>query len=229
MKQPYRLICLLLCWSVNLLAQAQGKDISGEYIHKKYGTKIEIDGHNFRLIEPHVYPAVWHNDTLAKCTFKWADKHFIEINSKSPVTTALSEMSITESADSSLNDSIAIKFNIPHQGMLLIDVSDNNFKNHRFKYSLNKQTAIKLPKGIKKFGFSVGPEEIHPHTPDGSFWGVTCFCPILDFDIEKGTNLIEINLPTINDSFFEQYYVVDEYVRVENNKLYWKGEVYIKR
>ena len=117
----------------------------------------------------------------------------------------------------------------PHISNLLAGESDNNFKNHRFKYSLNKQTAIKLPKGIKKFGFSVRPEEIHPHSPDGSFWGVTCFCPILDFDIGKGTNLIEINLPNINDSFFEQYYVVDEYVRVENNKLYWKGEVYIKR
>ena len=42
-------------------------------------------------------------------------------------------------------------------------------------------------------------------------------------------NDIAINLPTIKDSFFEQYYVVNEYVRVENNKLYWKGEVYIKR
>ena len=225
MKQMFYILCYLLCLNANLWAQE--KDLSGHYFNESgYEIEIKKDELNFIIRQEHL--PVWSNDTLAKCTFEWADKNFIKINSKSPLETALLSMKVSQAVDRTINDSIVVVFRIPCNETLMIEIGDNNFKYYRYKYK-EGNTSIKLPKNIKEIYFCINPESIMPHSADGRFYGVVCLDSHINIKIEENVNSIIIDLPALNNSFFEQYYVVDEYAKVKNNCIFWKGDVFKKR
>ena len=152
----FYILCYLLCLNVDLWAQE--KDLSGHYFNESgYEIEIKKDELNFIIRQEHL--PVWSNDTLAKCTFEWADKNFIKINSKSPLNTALLSMKVSQAVDSTINDSIIVAFRIPCNETLIIEIGDNNFKYYRYKYK-EGNTAIKLPKNIKEIHFCINPESI---------------------------------------------------------------------
>ena len=33
----------------------------------------------------------------------------------------------------------------------------------------------------------------------------------------------------IDDTFFERYYIVDDYLQVTRKNIYWKGKTYLKK
>ena len=53
---------------------------------------------------------------------------------------------------------------------------------------------------------------------------------IKDYEIhvEKDVNYIQINIPSLTNSFFEKYYVNKEYVRTVGDTIIWKGRTFIK-
>ena len=197
MKQMFYILCYLLCLNVDLWAQE--KDLSGHYFNESgYEIEIKKDELNFIIRQEHL--PVWSNDTLAKCTFEWADKNFIKINSKSPLETALLSMKVSQAVDSTINDSIIVALRIPCNETLIIEIH-----------------------------FCINPESIMPHSSDGRFYGIVCLDSYTNIKIEENVNSIIIDLPALNNSFFEQYYVVDEYAKVKNNCIFWKGDVFKKR
>ena len=118
-------------------------------------------------------------------------------------------MKVSQAVDSTIHDSIIVAFRIPCNETLIIGIGDNNFKYYRYKYK-EGNTAIKLPKNIKEFDFWINPEGIMPHSSDGRFYGIVCLDSHINIKIEENVNSIIIDLPALNNSFFEQYYVVDE-------------------
>ena len=227
MKHIFYILCCLLCLNVDLWAQK--KDISGHYVHSEYGWSIDIENNTFvYALNQHPDAIIYYNDTLAKCTWEWIDKDFILIKSESPTDIALANMKVKQYSDTTFQDSLIINFRIPYdRGKLRIFILDDRFPIHKYMCS-PKQYSIKIPKDIKKFSFEIRPEGYFEEG-NGKYYGVLLFDSVVDFEIENGMNIIEFNIPKLTNSFFEQYYIVDEYVRVKNNCIYWRGEVFKKR
>jgi len=206
---------------------ASGQDLSGTY-YSEFGTKIEITGHELTYIEPHFSTSVRSNDTLAKCTFERIDADFIKINSTSPDIIALKGLNVTQHSDSTVIDSIKLSFSIPYQRWnLKIQIHTDTFKTFDFVYSQGSRDVM-LPNNVRSITFYIAPEHIIPHTADGLFYGVIGFDPLQEFEIKENTNRVLIEIPALDDSFFERYYIKDEFARISNDSIIWKGEVFVK-
>ena len=49
-----------------------------------------------------------------------------------------------------------------------------------------------------------------------------------DILIEEDVNYIQINIPSLTNSFFEKYYVNKEYVRIIGDTIIWKGRTFFE-
>lgn len=227
MKKILHILCCILYCNISVLAQ--NTDITGCYDLFEYPYYIEIKDSNFYYIKfVERNKTIEESDTLAKATWEWVDKNFIKIKSKSPHQVALSSMKVTQYKDNTFYDSIKVIFQMPYQSSLLINLCDNNYRWNKFVY-LGKKNSIKLPVDTKELIF-----DIHPESPIeqayGKFYGVVTFSNLFDeIKIENGMNLINIDIPAIDDSYFERYYIVDEFVRVKNDCIYWHGDIFKKR
>jgi hypothetical protein len=218
------LLSIGICFSVSLFAQ---KDISGIY-YNEYGQQIKIKNNKFIFTAQQTHYPIYYNDTLAKCSIKRIDKNLIEINSEPPWYIAMKSLKMVQSIDTTVNaDSIKISFAIPYdRGILDISVSTDKFQYFDLSYSKDNKVLM-LPKNIKTINFSLSPQQQPVHSPEGIFFGVL-YCSFLEYSIEQNMNSIIIEIPAIDNAFFEKYYVKGEYVRIKHNKLVWKGKVYVK-
>jgi len=204
------------------------KDLSGNYFNKS-GTKIVIKGNELNYIELHVYTPVWYNDTLAKCTFKWIDDNFIELNSIQPYIIVQQGLKVVQSFDLTNKDSIVISFLIPFQrNNLDISVFTNALKSFDLNYSKDNRELM-LPNDTKSMTFTISPGiYLTPHSPDGLYYGVLYYSSA-EYVIEKNVNHISIEVPAVDDTFFEKYYVKGDYTKVSKDTIIWKGEVFVKK
>lgn len=204
------------------------KDISGTYYCKTSGRQIIITENNLFYIEPHYGLAIWANDTLAKCHYKWVDADYIEINSVVTTDYAREGLTVNQVYNHALNDSIKIVFSFPcYIYDLIINIHTDTFNTISFTYS-KKNNSITIPLITKNFSFDISPQCIKPHTADGLFYGSVVFEPFQKYRIEENMNLIEINIPALSDTYFEQYYIKSDYIKVYSNKVIWKGETFRK-
>lgn len=203
------------------------KDLTGIYLNE-HGTKIEIRGNDFVYIEPHIDNPVWYNDTLLRCSFKWVDNQFIELNSTPPYIMVQKGLKVTQSSDPMVKDSIKVSFTIPYQrNNLDVCIFTNNFKTFNLNYSKNNRVLM-LPSNTKEIIFSISPGIfLTPHSPDGLYYGILYYSSA-EYNVEKKVNRIDIEIPAIDDSFFEKYYLKGVYARIVNKNIIWKGEVYKK-
>ena len=226
-KRGIMKIRILSCFFVLISFCASGQDLSGTY-YSEYGTKIEIRGNELTYIEPHFSTPLRPNDTLAKCTFEWVDADFIKINSTPPDIIALKGLNVTQHSDSTVIDSIKVSFSIPYQRWnLTIQIHTDTFKTFDFVYSQGNRDVM-LPNNVRSITFYITPEHIIPHTADGLFYGVIGFDPFQEFEINENINRVLIEIPALDDSFFERYYIKDYYARVSNDSIMWEGEVFVK-
>ena len=224
------LLLLCVCFSFCLFGNKKdiSNNISGTY-YSPSGTRIEIKGNELFYIVPNVYTPVWHNDTLAKCLFKWIDANFIEINTTSPTIYGRNGIKVVQSFDPTIADSIKVSFIIPYQrSNLKIQLYTNAFKTIEFKYSKSRRELM-IPNNVESISYYISPEQLIPHTSDGLFYGVVGFDSYQEYRIEKNINHISIEIPAIDDSFFEQYFIKGEYARIKKGAIIWKGEIFKKK
>ena len=204
------------------------KNLMGTYFNES-GSKIEVSGYEFNYIEPHGDTPIWYNDTLAKCTLKWVDDNFIELNSVPSYIIAQQGLKVVQSLDSTIRDSIKVDFSIPYQrNNLDISVFCNSVKTFNLNYSKNSRELI-LPNDTKTITFSISPGiYLTPHSVDGLYYGVLYYSSA-EYVIEKRINYILIEIPAIDDTFFEKYYVKGDYAKVSKDSITWKGEVFVKK
>ena len=62
------------------------------------------------------------------------------------------------------------------------------------------------------------------HTIRGQSFGLQEIRLLTNLDVGKGDVVIKI--PTLDNHFFERYFIENEYIYIEENKIYWKGNVY---
>lgn len=223
MKERLLIIACLFC---NLILSAQNS-LSGNY-YSRAGICLRIEQDSFKLIMPNAARNGYYSEIMAEGKIKVINESFIELNSTIiPYMKALESINITEKEDSALNDSIEIKFSIPYQREILkIMVFTDTFKTFELNYSKNSR-SLKIPNDVNAITLSIRPEYIMPHNPEGLFYGILEFNS-MEYPIKKNSNLIEISIPAIDDSFFEKYYVKGDYAKVSKNAITWKGEGFKK-
>jgi hypothetical protein len=225
MKTRYTLYLIFIyCFSVF----GQNRNISGTYV-SEYGTKIEISNNEFFYIVPQDHSPFWYNDTLAVCTFDFEDDSFISLKTVHPIALALKDMTIVQMCDTTLDDNVLkVSFNMPYQKTnLIIELFTNTYHEFSFDYSTSNQSMM-IPEKVKTVSFYITPERITPHRASGLFYGVIGVESFQDFTINENVNSILFELPAINDSFFENYYLNNDYVKISNDTITWKGDAYIK-
>ncbi len=222
-----KIIIGLLLYILFFQSSLGQKKIAGVYLSKS-GTKIEIKGNEFVYIEPHIENPVWYNDTLLRCSFRLVDDGLIELNSIAPHLIVQRSLKVIQSLDPTVKDSIRVSFKIPYQRHNLdICIFTNDIKTVDLSYSKNNRIVV-LPGNTKKIGFSISPGiYLTPHSVDGLYYGILYYSSI-DYSVETHTNRIDIEIPAIDDSFFEKYYLKGDYARIVNKSIIWKGEVYRK-
>jgi len=203
------------------------KDLSGVY-YGSSGGKIEIKGNEFYFIVPSYCVSVYSNDTLAKCTLKLVDFNLIELNSVPAYVIAHQGLKVEKFYDSTIKDSIKISFSIPYNwhNLEILVFTDTN-KTFRLNYSSNNKELF-LPRNTRTIDFSISPVMYTPHSPDGLYFGVLYY-PSVEYTIENKYNHISIDIPSIDNAFFERYYIKGEYAKVSNDTIIWKGKIFIKQ
>lgn len=224
MKKLYLLFILFIFYS--LIITAQNK-LYGRY-YSESGTYFEIKDDKFKLIMPNSAMNGFYSETLAEGSVKYINSSFIELNSLiSPIYEAFRTLKISQSKQGFMNNDIEVKFLIPHKrDSLRIIIYTDKFKTFKFSYSDHNKSII-IPKGVNSFSFMIEPENIMTHNFDGTYYGVLSLNS-LEYNIEKEINLIEVNIPDLDDSFFEKYYLKGDYARIVDKSIIWKGEVYNK-
>lgn len=234
-----RRLLLFLLMNVGLCGiNAQTRDISGHYFDETGIYEIEIKDSTFSyIIYQNPMIRMWENDTLAKCTFSWVDDNFIKINSKPNLDEICREVTITQATDSMLSDSVKVIFQMPYdrEGLHIwltrkgsgFTTEEDNYSRHVLDYSQSNNYFL-LSGDTKSFSFFIDKDNIYPHGLDGRFYGLLSFSSYYDIKTADGANLIMITIPALDNSFFERYYVVDEYVLVKDNSINWKGDTYFK-
>jgi hypothetical protein len=221
--KAFFLLGFYMCFSIFTLSPQK---ISGIYTNEA-GIQIKIEGNTFIYIIPQSHSPIYTNDTIAKCTFNIIDDQFIEINSIDDYSSILKSMRFIQNKIDKINDSILIKFIIPYnRTKLKIKVYDDYPKLYELEYSERKQ-AISISNKSKQIAFYIRPESLLDVDFDGQYFGRVSFTS-LEYVIDKNVNYIEIEIPAIDNSFFEKYYIKGEYVRIVNDTIIWKGEVFTK-
>ena len=215
------LISFCISWFSLLFAQ---NNISGIYLNEA-SMEIKIEDNMFYFIVSQSHSPIYANDTLAKCTFEWVDANFIELNSILPDISTY----VVQSSDTTINDSIKVSFLIPYQrSKLKIEVHTNIYSTYYLVYS-NNNKELMLPNNVESISFFIVPEQIIPHTYDGLFYGIVGYDSFQDYKIEKYNNHISIEIPAIDGSFFEKYYVRGDYAKISGDSITWKREVFRKK
>ena len=214
---------IFLCISFSLSAFGQNRKISGTY-YDEGGAIIEISGNEFNYIVEQFENPCRCTDTLAICTFKWADADFIELNSTPPHILALKGFKADKFTDAAINDSIKVSFLFPRENRnLKITVIDNDsFNSFHFIYS-DSNRELMLPENVASIDLYIEPEQI-----DNPCYGIARLELFHEFQIEKDINHISIEAPAIDCVFFDRYYVKDEYAKISKNTITWKGKVFKK-
>lgn len=202
------------------------KSISGIYYNQS-GMCIKVEQDNLYFIIPQSHSPIFANDTLATCTYRWIDDQFVELNSPPPYVLGREGLKVVQSFDSAIKDSIKIAFAIPYKRWnLKIVIYTDTFKVFDLDYSESSKELM-LPSNIKTISFEIVPENIL-RVNDALSYGMVGFNSMQEYHIDQNVNHVEIEIPTIDDAFFEKYYVKGEYARVLKNTITWKGEIFKK-
>ena len=197
-------------------------NLEGEYLSEN-GCKIYISDSTMYYIEYQEHSPFWYNDTLAICNIKIISDHFLEINSQNPYEELLRNMKVSSSYTPYDKDSIQVIFNYRYNGndlIISIIIGINTYKYH--------EKCIRIPNSTERFSFSIEPTERRPiHTIEGLSYGIVRLAPIPVY-IESNTNKIDIKIPTLDNHFFEKYYIKSEYVYFDDRFIKWKGDIFVK-
>ena len=102
------------------------------------------------------------------------------------------------------------------------------WKDYDWEFS-QSNTQVTLPKTFESFSYSISPDQKNQviHEMLGINYGVL-FVKDYEIHVEKDVNYIQIDIPSLTNSFFEKYYVNKEYVRTVGDTIIWKGRTFIK-
>ena len=171
--------------------------------------------------------------TVAVCTITEENDSFIRIDGPSPYDRVMSCIRFEESYSADFHpDSVYVTFDFPVRNeeywIKVCDVSISLSPCMEFKYPEQKQIVIPrvIPSlntyswGIKSNGFSVTSDLFNLYVTQD----LRCVFPVSYSNYR--TNILRISVPSVDDDFFEQAWVKGEYIKVCDEGLIWRGDLY---
>ena len=223
----YRLVFIMwfLLHTVGFV-MAQNNNADGVYYNTNNGDEVLISGNNFYFKKYQANLPLFHNDTLARCTFEWVDNEFIVLNSSDcsdNYNNLTKNIVISQTYDSTVVEGLIkivlaipayyyytdfyISAHGPDSSYILIrpdSLVQNNFE--RFSFVLH--TDIMSHNRLLIYGKQIytSPE----------------------YSVKSECNSIKIQIPYEEYlRYFESYYVKDQYARVRDNTICWNGDLYV--
>lgn len=201
-------------------------NIDGIY-HDESGLTLTIEKDSFKLKLPITDNLFW-SKILAEGTVSIVDNSFIELNTPSPCLRMYLNTKVVQEKRYDNDNKTIMHFVIPYKyDSLEIAIYVNHSKTYILSYSEHNQT-IEIPENVKEFSFNIRPYYIFPYGKCGSSNGIVCY-DSMPYEVTSGTNFIEVDMPTMDNSYFQKYYINGEYARVLGNKIIWKGRTFIKQ
>ena len=214
-------------------------DDDGEY----RGQFISIKDGTFHIHYAQGWAALYDYecyDSLALGNYQWIAPDFIELNSF-PVKQSLLDKMVfrTYNDTSSCQDSLFIEIHIPYAGDMELDIytETNCIKDMRYKTLKCKNGYARAVFARECFSdvkvvfmpqlngrdFSIGCKI----NQTGSFLG-TIYISLGPFPIPEDANVAQFEFPNMDLCMFIRHNIRGEYVKVEHNKLIWRGYTYKK-
>ena len=229
--------CLLFVSNVN--SSAQKEELIGLYTNS-LGTTLVLNSSKMVILS-HDNKQCFSDritDTIAVCTWALVEKGFIRIDSTSPYERVLESCYSQKSFDSGLSrDSIIIRLSLPVREMPVeVQLYDYNTAgkcfNKSFRYSKSNSNYVSCdsvficikplwrPLNSAIFEGSNEPVLLPPEFS---------FPFLLIAKGEEQWNTIDINIPCLSDSFFEQAWILGEYIQVIKGGLMWHGDIFYRK
>jgi len=227
------LICMF-CILQNI-SYAQKSKINGTYDWDitKY---LSITGDSFKLYlyptEPFLYGLNIRDIILAEGKVEYESKNFIKLTSKNYEREVEKNMTVVESIDSCLKDSIKFNFIFPFDGKYKLILDLGKGYEDIFTYEVNNEREVIFPfyrDSISTFRFTIVNQ-----TPVKFYFynylkNITFRTSRYTFK-NNNSNSFEISIPDLTNSYFNRYLINGEYIKVSKEKdvLFWQNEDYRK-
>lgn len=167
---------------------------------------------------------------LAEGTVCYEFDNFIKLTSKDYEWEAKKNMTIIESVDSCLNDSIRFKFIFPFEGKYkIILYLGNNYKN---KYEVKNKKEVTLPvhkDNMLTFSFIVLNQNAIEYSNRNYLRNVK-FSSFQNTAKNSNSNSFKISIPDLSNSYFNRFLISGEYIKVDKDRgvLFWHNEKYTR-
>lgn len=202
------------------------KDIEGVYVGQ-YSDKIEIADAHFFLIDkdsPH-FPQ-YSDDTLVVCDVRRITDHIVEISNKQQFEEYEKRIQIScidsENGRPIPSDSILVHFNYPYNSVPPLKIC---IYTESDTITCNRNHEVCIPVSARSFRCSVSPMWYRSFSVYNTYDGCLSYSSPI-FDVKPSTRKIEVNMPSLDDAFFERYYITSEYLHIKGGSIYWRGEEY---
>lgn len=233
--KKYKFLFLLLV--LQSAVYAQTNKLNGTYV-LEMEQYLTIKEDSFKL---YLYPTysmfygLSKGDTiLAEGKVQYDSENFIKLTSKDYEREAENNMTILESVDSDLNDSIRFNFDFPYEGKTKIRIYIEVKGNRRFEileFENSKTFVIPFRKeNILYLSFTILNQ-----TPIDSSAIVRNYLRTNQFrsgNIIKtnSSNTFDIFIPDLTNSYFNRCLINGEYLKIDinENELMWHNELYFK-
>jgi len=218
-------------------------DISGIYVDDSR-RQIEIYGNRIVLstLRYDGYHRYYMDDVYFKADYEWVNDKFIRLcNIKSDYP--LAEIKYLEGKRKHASN-VKVTVILPdiegrkiYVRMSYFSLKDDLLITQQEKYdNKNNRATFFIPLDQVFTNLQVRPKQLYPLFMDRTnklYNSYIQYDTSLYLDLENGTSKarakdIQIVIPGIDDDFFGRYYVNGDYVRVDGDKLYWRGRVFIK-
>ena len=242
MNRFFLLIEMFFLFSVsNIQCSAQKKVLFGNYTNN-VGTTLELSSTRIVILSRERDGCVTSSgritDTIAVCNWGLVSENFIRIDSESPYERVQKSYISHKNFNPKLNrDSIRISFMFPAEKMPIeIELYDLKTVGKRFNKSLryskynnelNSCDSVLVcikplyrPLNIEIFEGALEPRLLPPEFS---------FPFLLIATNGEQWNTIDIRIPCLTDSFFEQAWIVGEYIQVTEEGLLWRGDLFSPR
>jgi|WetSurMetagenome_2_1015567.scaffolds.fasta_scaffold241658_1 hypothetical protein len=230
MKTNKIITTILILSMLPVLILAQTKQIRGTYIYSDNEEYIQISKSTFKIIRTQLCTSCVNlnkGDSIASFgSVEYIQDNFIRLRSDRD-SSIYKSMTIEESNDASIKDSVKIRFVFPFKGKYRIDASLIGIP----PLSVEKK-CITIPREkftLDPLAFEIYNMDLKYNGHYGEFFGRVAFCnsPLYQFK-NKNTNSLLINIPELTNSYFARYFIDGEYVRVETDKIIWRNREYRK-
>lgn len=213
-----KIIVLLILFYIASMS-TRGAGINGTYLFEDF-EYMQIENDSFRIIS---YEGFNGDSIVAQGSIKKIrESNFIELTSK-PFGNVYDNIKIEECFDSSLVDSVKIKFVFPCDGKLRIFLYPESYTYSDSIMISKQQYKWKEISSFEIFNCNPSVES------DGTNLGRVSFECYLGYMVKNAnTNVVIIKIPNLTNSYFKRYVISNEYAKVDSRKLLWRGRVYKK-